>query len=202
MAGVELPNRIEAYLRAVEEELRSLPPEETLEIARELRSHIQDRMAGYGSAANVSAILKKLGEPRHIARVNLQMRMATCGQNSPRPIRAALIRSTEFGARILLTLLFSLAGYAFAGFWLFTAVAKPFAPARVGLWVLPDPTGDLSLSLVRRAADFGGQELLGWWIIPAGLVMGIGCAALTYRLNLRWIRALVTPRRSVRRLAG
>jgi len=202
MAGAELPEKIEAYLRAVAEELGSLPPAETVEIARELRSHILDRMAGDGSDAVVSVILKKLGEPQDIARVNLHMRMAPAGQNSPRPMRAALVRWTAFSARILTTLLFSLAGYAFAGCWLFTAIAKPFAPARVGLWVLPDPTGDLSLSLGRREADFGGHELLGWWVIPVGLVIGIGFGTLTYRLNLRWIRALGTPRNSMRRLAG
>jgi hypothetical protein len=200
MASAGLPEHIETYLRTVEDNLRSLPPEEVAEIARELRSHIRDRIAGDLSDANVSATLKKLGDPREIARINLRMREHAAGRKSPSTVLRAVAQRAAFSARGLLSLLFSLAGYAFAGCWLFTAVAKPFAPNRVGLWVLPDPTGELSLSLGRREADFAGYELLGWWIIPIGLGIGIACCAFIYRLNLRTIRKMATLRSAARRL--
>src|SRR6185312_8326368 len=41
--------------------------------------------------------------------------------------------------RALGLLLGSSLGYGFAACWLFTAFAKPFHPARVGLWLLPNP---------------------------------------------------------------
>lgn len=71
--------------------------------------------------------------------------------------------------------------------------AKPFAPDRVGLWVLPDPTGDLSLSLGRHGTGAAGHDVLGWWIIPIGLAVGVACAVLTYRVDLRFIRQLARP---------
>jgi hypothetical protein len=92
-----------------------------------------------------------------------------------------------------LIFILSLTGYAFAGCRLLTALAKPFAPDRVGLWLLPDPTDDLSLSLGRHGAGAAGHDILGWWIIPIGLTVGVICAFLTYRIDLRFIRELASP---------
>jgi hypothetical protein len=201
MPGAELPERIEAYLRTVKDHLRSLHPEEVAEIARELRSHIQDRIAGDLSDANVCATLEKLGDPRDIAAVNLRMRTAAGEGKSPRSLPRTVGRWAARSARGLLMLLLSLAGYGVAACWLFTVVAKPFAPDQVGLWLLPDATGDLTLSLGRHA-DVAGNDLLGWWIMPIGLAIGIGCAALTYRLNARAFRKSAMLRGAARHPAG
>ena len=127
------------------------------------------------SNATIGATLTRLGDPREIARINLRMRVAA------------------IGGKGFLIFILSLTGYAFAGCWLLTALAKPFAPDRVGLWLLPDPTGDLSLSVGRIGAGAAGHEVLGWWIIPIGLVVGAICAFLTYRIDLRFIQELARP---------
>ena len=189
------PEPLKVYLRTVEEHLQSLSPEDSSEIIRELRSHVLDRVKGDLSNATVGATLQKLGDPREIARINLRMRVAavTVGHPTPLTIARALSRLAAIGGRGFLIFIFSLSGYAFAGCWLLTALAKPFAPDRVGLWLLPDPTGDLSLSLGRIGAGAAGHDVLGWWIIPIGLAVGAICGFLTYRLDLRFVQGLARP---------
>jgi hypothetical protein len=196
VVNVVRPERLELYLQTVANHLKSLPSEDRTEIVRELRSHVLDRVKGDLSDASVSATLATLGDPHEIARINLRMRTALAIQpEAPLTVGRSLGRLAILGGRALLTFVFSLAGYAFSGCWIFTALAKPFAPDRVGLWLLPDATGDLSLSLGRRnEGGINGHDLLGWWIIPVGLAIGILCAVLTYRHNLGFIRRLRSPR--------
>lgn len=181
---------LESYLQTVEEQLRSLPPDDRSEVVRELRSHVLDSTKGELSDAGIRTALAALGDPLEIARINLHMREVADAVELPKPltVASALTRVVTLGGRALLTFVFSLMGYGFAGCWLLTAFAKPFVPARVGLWVLPDPTGDLSLSLGRRGAGAVGHDILGWWIIPIGVAVGAVCIVLTYRMGLRFIR--------------
>jgi hypothetical protein len=195
------PDPLETYLQTVRNHLQSLSPEDTSEIIRELRSHVLDRVKGDLSHATIGATLTRLGDPREIARINLRMRVAAVAVGHPTPLTIArtLTRLAAIGGKGLLIFILSLTGYTFAGCWLLTAVAKPFAPDRVGLWLLPDPTGDLSLSLGRIGAGAGGHEVLGWWIIPIGLVVGAICAFQTYRIDLRFIQELARPQSTAAR---
>jgi hypothetical protein len=204
MVSAVRPEPLEAYLQTVEDHLKSLPPEDRSEIVRELQSHVLDRVKGDLSNASVSAALATLGDPREIARINLRMRVAAVAVDDGTPLTVArtLTRLAILGGQGLLTFILSLAGYAFAGCWLLTALAKPFAPDRVGLWLLPDATGDLSLSLGRHGAHAAGHDMLGWWIIPIGLAVGIVCAILTYRFDLRFIRQLARPQSIAGRLSA
>jgi hypothetical protein len=99
----------------------------------------------------------------------------------------------------LVTIILSLAGYAIAGLWFLTAVAKLFVPDRVGLWLLPDATGDLTLSLNRHALGAVGHDILGWWIVPMGLTVGGICAFLTYRFDVRHFRRRAVSRAAAQR---
>lgn len=127
-------------------------------------------------------VLQSLGEPRQIARVNVRMR----GPQGSRSILQMLV----LAGHMLVSIALSLAGYAFAACWMLAALAKPLAPDRIGLWLLPDPSGDISVSLGRHAVGAAGQDLLGWWIVPLGALIGIASAALTYRYDLTVLRRL------------
>jgi hypothetical protein len=72
-------------------------------------------------------------------------------------------------------------GYVLSGSLLLTAVTKPFIPDRVGLWRTED---DFSLHL-GFAQPGPGIEMLGWWIVPIGLIGGAAGMWLTTRLA-RW----------------
>lgn len=183
---------LEAYLRAVRAHLRGLPEAEIDEILRELRSHVLDRVGDGASPGALRDALARLGDPRDVARLNRAARVATAAleENSPFAVFRTIGRLARLSMRGLSALALSLAGYGFAAAWLLTALAKPFAPDRVGLWQLPDQTGDLSYSLGRHGAGLAGHDILGWWIVPLGLVVGMAAGWLTYRYDLRVIREI------------
>jgi hypothetical protein len=53
------------------------------------------------------------------------------------------------------------------------SILKPFHPQTAGLWLLHDATGDSEFSF--RAVP-AGRDLLGWWIVPLGLLAGCALA--------------------------
>ena len=190
MPDTEQGEKLTLYLKCVREELRGLPASVVEEIIQELRSHVLDRANGDLSSSNIEAIFDKLGDPHQIARINLATHASVESRNGgslPTPMRrvANLIAMGTEGA---LALAISALGYGFAISWLMTAICKPITPAKVGLWSLPDPGGDLSLSLGRHAVGVVGHDVLGWWVIPIGLAIGVGVGALTYRYDLHLVR--------------
>src|SRR5258708_30024890 len=193
MVSAVRPEPLEVYLQTVRDHLQSLSPEDSSEMIRELPRQVLDCVKG--ELSNVGATLTRLGDPLEIARINLKMRMAGVAVDHPTPLTVVrtLSRLAAVGAEGLLVFILSLTGYAFASFWLAIAMAKPFVPDRIGLWLLPDPTGDLSFSLGSHAAGTAGHDALGWWIIPLGLVAGFLCAFLTYRIDLRFMKELARP---------
>jgi hypothetical protein len=82
-----------------------------------------------------------------------------------------------------------LCGYFVAGAFFLCALLKPIYPKTAGLWSLAD-AGDLSLSLRLgvSGAPANGRELLGWWIVPLGLFLGLVLVLFTFRFGLWSIR--------------
>jgi hypothetical protein len=186
---------LEAFLRTLRSGLEILPHEESSEILQELRCHVLEKASSDLSDENIRKVLNELATPAELARINLDMRgTAPSAPNR----RLSLLRVLGAGAYGVFAALAAAAGYAVAACWIFTAPAKPFAPNQVGLWRLADPTGDLSLSPGRHGPDVIGRDLLGWWIIPLGIGVGIGLVALANRISRALIRAMRTPSTSSR----
>jgi hypothetical protein len=183
---------LETYLGAVAAELGALPTPEIEEIVRELRSHALERLQGERDEESVRRTLARLGDSRAIAMEHLEARSSlreigravpeVAGGHAQRILGRA--RATVRASGLVLG---SVLSYGFAGCWLYTALAKPFHPARVGLWLLPDASGDLNLSLGSHGAGDVGRDLLGWWIVPLGLALAAALGWLTWRWNRRQI---------------
>lgn len=203
MPNAGTPELLESYLSRVRHNLRGLAPAEVSEILQELRSHVMDFVAGDMTDARVALALEKLGDPLEIARLNMSMRVAaqSLDRRSPVGVLKAIVRLARLSMRGAFTLLISLIGYAFAASWLITALAKPFSPQRVGLWFLPGKSGDLSLSLGSHSGSTAGHDLLGWWIVPVGLLVGMAAGYLTYRYDLYAIRRMARLRPGAEALA-
>jgi hypothetical protein len=79
---------------------------------------------------------------------------------------------------------------------MFCALAKPFYPGTAGLWAFHDATGDLTLSvrLGSEPVPKGAHELLGWWIVPIGLLVAVGLMVATSRLALWCAKRLRKPK--------
>ncbi|HVO82355.1 MAG TPA: hypothetical protein VMT28_16615 [Terriglobales bacterium] len=194
--------QIDAYLEALRKGLRELSDPEARDIVEEIRSHILDKaaMAGEITNARVTATLSSLGSPQELARQYTTDDLLNRAQRarSPLLILRSLFRwaSLSFGG--FWVLLFSLVGYFLAGAFSLCALLKPLHPQTAGLWHLPD--GDTySLRLGFGPVPAGGREMLGWWIVPLGLIGGSGLALLTFHFGVWSIRQLWKPYRARKR---
>jgi HAAS len=187
--------RIETYLGRLRRRLRGLDEEQVGEIVAELRSHVTDRAAANGamSSAAVDAALAGLGSPEELAReymmIELMARAEVSG--SPLQILASMFRWASLSVAGFFVLVATIAGYGLGIALLLAALLKPIHPETAGLWSIADDAGGVVLSLRLGFGDApaGAHELLGWWIVPIGLVVGCGLVALVTRFGIWCARA-------------
>jgi hypothetical protein len=191
---------IDAYLAALRKRLRPLADPDAHEIIEEIRSHILDKAAASGTInpQSIAATLTTLGSPEDLADNYLTNALLQRAQTSrsPFPILRALVRWAGISFAGVVTLLLSLVGYFLGGAFFLCALLKPFHPQSAGLWRIPDPADPTSMSLRLgfSGPPAGAHELLGWWIIPFGLVAGALLVFVTIRLGSWSIRAFWKPR--------
>lgn len=194
---------LDTYLNQVQRHLTGLPPAEVRETVAELRSHVLDKVAGDLSVAGVEAALAELGAPREVARINVTERVAAELETNRSPWRVlrAVGRLASLSVYGLFAFLVSFTGYASALAFVATAAVKPFAWDRAGLWISSKGPDDIAASLALGVTDkpHQGHELLGVWIIPIGIALGLLLAWLTWRFGLFSVRYM---RRSVQRGRG
>jgi hypothetical protein len=182
---------LDAYLAQVQRRVGGLPDAEVREIVAELRAHVLDKVGGDHTPASIEAAIAELGSPREIARVNITERIVARAEasRSPWSLLGGVVRLAGLSAYGAFAFIVSLLGYGLAGAFLLTALAKPFKGAHAGLWRIAGPDGDVSWSL-GSTSNPQGQEVLGWWIIPIGLVAALVFGWLTYRFDLFSLRLL------------
>lgn len=190
---------LDTYLAQVHRHLRGLSEAEARETLAELRAHVLDRTGGQLSPAAVEAAIAALGSPRDVARLNVTERVASAveANRSPLSVLRATGRLARLSVQGFVVFLVSLTGYGLAAGFLVTAMVKPFAPSRAGLWVLSADDLSFSLGVVDHSTQ--AREVLGWWIIPIGLVVGVGLAWLTWRFGVSSVRGMA---RGVKRPAA
>ena len=183
----ELPHgQVDEYLTALRKQLAGLPAEEVEEILRELRGHIAERAAESDSEQNgrsVVEILRQLGTPEEIGslyRAEALVAHARAGFSPALIIRATIRWATRTVVGFL-TFLAGLVGYALGVSFIACAILKPFFPAYIGLWI-----NSHNVLLGAEVPRPHGPELLGWWIIPYGLGLGVAFILGTTML-LRWM---------------
>jgi hypothetical protein len=110
-------------------------------------------------------------------------------------ILKSLFRWASLSVAGFCVLLGSLTGYFLGIVFMLCALLKPFHPHTAGLWFIPDGAGDSEISI---GLGFGsipaGREVLGWWIVPLGLVVGSGPVILTTRFAIWCARRYCRPR--------
>ncbi len=179
---------LDTYLHQVQRHLGGLPDAEARETIAELRSHVLDKVAGDFSVRAIEAALDELGSPREVARLNVTERVAADLEvnRSPWRVLSAVGRLASLSLYGVFAFLVSLFGYALAAGLLITAAAKPFNPRHTGLWVQPQNSYSVMLGVTGHNQT--GNELLGWWIIPIGLGLGLLLGWLTWRFGLFSVR--------------
>ena len=209
---------IDDYLARLRRGLRRLPASEKDEIVAEIRGHVLERVEARGDEGErfVDEVLRAIGDPAQLAaqyETQALLRQAASTRSPWRLLRTTLrwARQGVAGASVfVLTLL----GYGAALVCYACAIAKPVFPSHIGMWLTPEQTvtigywsGRLPSELMgltvgpRGLAVFGTlgptqgpvRELLGPWLIPAGIVAGFLCAAAT-TWCVRWLAALAARR--------
>ena len=197
--------KIEEYLSEVRSRLRGLGEDQVSEIIAELRSHIAERAAPAGELTvdGVSAALRALGTSEQLAREYEADEVLARAEISRSPLRLldSLFAWATMSVAGFLVLIGAITGYLVGVVFLLVALLKPFHPATAGLWALRDGADDLELSMRMGfgAAPNNGHELLGWWIVPLGIVIGCGLVILTTRFALWCVRLYRRSRIRLRR---
>jgi hypothetical protein len=164
---------LEDYLGDLRARLRGLSEAEVEDILAEMRSHVRESGAPgrEPTEAEVTAVLARLGSPAELAAAYLADRLIQKAQRTRSPWRLlkGLSRWAALSAVGGFALCGVLVGYVLAASFFLAALVKPFRPDRTGLYSLGD---ELSLRLGMSGSVPGGEELLGWWIVPLGLLLG------------------------------
>ena len=199
----DAPHKIEAYLGRLRQLLSGMNAEDAREIVEELRSHIREKAAESGqvTAAGVDNALARLGSPEELASQYTTHALLAQAEVSRSPVRIleSLFRWASLSIAGFLVLLTSIVGYFLGGTFMWCAVLKIVHPQTAGLWVFPNSGGTgISLRLGFGNPPIGGRDVLGWWILPAGLIVGCGLVMLTTRLALwcarQYRKSLALPR--------
>jgi uncharacterized membrane protein len=180
---------LETYLVQVRRHLKGLSEAEIREVLLELRAHVLDRVEGELSPNGVEAALAALGSPREVALANVTERVAAVmeKQRGFFGVLAAVVRLAGLSIAGFVLFLASLLGYGMALAFLLVAVMKPFQPDRVGLW--REGHGGFSLGVLDHPPP--SADVMGFWIIPVGLVAGLALGYLTWAVDRFCIRAMV-----------
>jgi uncharacterized membrane protein len=187
-----LQRKIDAYVVELRRCLGELPPEEVSDILQEIRGHILERAESSGELTEerLVAILKNLGRPEEIAPLyqteSLMARART--SFSPALVLRGMLRWAMLSVKGFVLFLVGLFGYSLALALLACAVGKFISPHEIGAWVYP---GSFSLGTNSNPA---AREILGWWIVPVGLIVGSLMLVATTRL-LRWFLTFARIRR-------
>jgi hypothetical protein len=188
----EAQKQIEEYLETLRARLRGVSERDASEFLKELRCHIQEKTSAVGETTRpaVQEVLAALGNPDELAAEYTTNALLdrTEGGSSPFRVLPVLFRWATFSVPGLFVMLGAIGGYLFGGILFACAILKPFHPHTAGLWAFHDETGDLTLSLRLGWGNPppGAHELLGWWIVPIGLLAALGLVLTTSRLAL-WI---------------
>jgi hypothetical protein len=189
MAG-DTQQKVEAYLGRLRQLLRGMNAEDAREIIDELRSHLMDRVAASGEAtdAGVDAALAALGSPEELANEYLTHHLLARAEASRSPVRIleSLFRWASLSVAGFFVLVSSVMGYFLGTVFLLVAALKPFHPQTAGLWLLRGSAGDpeISIRLGFGTVPATGRDVLGWWIVPIGLLAGCAVLMLTTRFAL------------------
>lgn len=183
--------QVDAYLAALRGQLAGLPADDVEEILRELRGHIVERGAESDSGRNrpsVAQILRQLGTPEQIGSLYRADALVAHARETFSPaliIRTTLRWASKTVAGFVASFL-GLIGYSIGVGLIVCAILKPFLPGDIGLWVNSSDGFVLGVEVPRPH----GPELLGWWIIPYGLAVGVAFILGT-TVFLRWMLRFV-----------
>jgi hypothetical protein len=197
-----IDSRVEDFLARLRKGLAGLSSEAASEIVEELRSHILEKTAANGEATPeaVEDVLAALGKPEELAARYMadDLLERAASSWSPGLFWRGLLMWASLSVGGIFVLLGCVVGYFLGAAFMLCAILKPLHPLSAGLWRLPGEAHSYSLRLGFGGVPAGGTELLGWWMVPVGLLLGGGLCWLTTRCAL-WCARLYRRSHAVTR---
>jgi hypothetical protein len=194
--SVESQKTADAYLAALRKQLRELMDEDANDIVAEIRAHIVDKASGEAPTGSVAETLAALGSPEELAsryRTEELLKRARLSR-SPAYILRSLLRWATLSLVGLLVFTISVVGYILGGGLSILGVLKIFNPHNTGIYgQFSDTSSSLSFNSGGPPAP-GVHELLGWWLLPIGLILGPALFFFTFRFDLWSLRKFWRPR--------
>lgn len=185
--------RMNAYLEQLRKRLRGMRDGDVDEILAELRAHILEKAGATGAFAPdvVESTLAALGTPEALAAEYFTEQLLVRVEVSRSPLR--ILRGLFHWASLSLAgfavLVGAVSGYSLGILFVFAAGTKLLHPRTAGLWRLGGGDSlEFSLRLGFGTPPSSGTELLGWWIVPLGLLFGCGLLVLTTRVAVSRVR--------------
>ncbi|HVG91366.1 MAG TPA: hypothetical protein VNB54_07735 [Alphaproteobacteria bacterium] len=169
---------IESYFDALSTQLADLPPARRVEVVRELRAHVLDRLEQITvpSDNDCRTVLTALGAPEEIARqyrVELLLNRSAW-RISPWKMLRTLSRWTLTGIQGYIVFVVALIGYLLGASFYLTALLKPLFPHHIGIFVSHE-----GLNIARFPDPPPGTELVGAYYIPIAVCLGFLFTFLT-----------------------
>lgn len=198
--SAESQKAIDTYLASLRNHLRELMDEDAKDIVEEIRAHILDKTSAGSSPQSVASTLAALGTPEELAdryRSEELLRRAQITR-SPLVSLRSLLHWATLSVTGVLVFLISVLGYTLGGALVLSAALKIIWPRATGLWKTSytDGSWGLGFSSSSGAPPANSTDLLGWWVIPIGLIVGGGLLLLTFRFGTWSIRKFWKPRAS------
>jgi uncharacterized membrane protein len=167
---------IHKYLKNLSKYLSRLDKPDAKEVIREIESHILDAIElqeKSGRQADAQLILDGFGEPRELA--NQYVEHLLKGMPPPKGFKA--IQSVKKGATKTLYYSMGLLGFGVSVFLVMIGFGKLIMPNEIGVWTAAN--GNSVIITFSEHVFPDSSELLGYWLSPIAIVIGVGIAHLT-----------------------
>jgi uncharacterized membrane protein len=178
---------IHDFLKNLSKYLSRLDKPDAEEVIREIESHILDAIElqeQTGGTSDAKSILDGFGEPREFA--NQYVEHLLKGTPPPKGFKA--IQSVKKGATKTLYYSMGLLGFGVAAFLIIIGVGKLMMPSAIGVWSAAQ--GNSVVITFSEHVYPNSGELLGYWLSPIAIVIGVAIALLTKSV-LRVLKASI-----------
>ncbi len=167
------------YLNSLMKFLSRLDKEDADDVLREIECHIYDVMEirqENGQMIDAGEILKGFGQPRELASQYVEHIL----DGAPPPAGFRAIQRIKTGTTKGLYWTTAIFGYLLSTTFLAIGLYKPVNPEAVGVWM--NAGGESFAVGALSQMPNGTQEIMGWWLVPVTIGLGLGGAYITKRI--------------------
>jgi len=168
--------KIHDYLKSLSKYLARLEREDADEVLKEIESHIFDALELKGETTSVEAVLDGLGSPRELASAYVGHIL----EGTPPPTGFNAIQKVKRGVTKSLYYSTALFGYGWSAVLLLLGISKIVFPHEIVIWKAVH--GSSFIIGQPTQMPEGSVEIVGMWLVPVALILGLGSIYLTRRL--------------------